>query len=178
MALGIFGIFFLAFFVLAYFIYAGLNKTHKETIFRLTKIEALLRERHTVIAPMAKLAKKIIIKQDLLFEEIEKLRKHSEKAIDQSNPIEVAEFLQTEALLQNKMEDVIVFSEKNKELKNDNRWYKGQNLYFEFEQPLKEEREKYNAEVKDLNKKVRLFPSNLVANMMDIKAMPLFNIID
>ena len=105
-----------------------------------------------------------------LIEDITKLRTQA------ANANEMSEKIKLDNAIKGKMEQLMVNFENYPQLKSDATMVQAMETYAEVEEHIAAARRFYNSAVNELNNAVEIFPSSIIAGMLNIKAKPYFEI--
>ena len=109
-----------------------------------------------------------------LLEDITKLRAQAAKIPADLN--NAAQKLDLDANIAGKMGQLMVAVENYPQLKSDQTMIQAMQTYNEQEEHIAAARRFYNSAVLELNNAVEIFPSSMVAAMLNIKQLPFFEV--
>jgi LemA protein len=158
----------------AYGLYVNLIKKKNKAKEAFSGIDVQLKKRTDLIPNILAIAKKYMSHEAGLLEEITKLRSQASTPVDPTDANAIQQKLAIENQLGSKMGSFMVTVENYPELKADQTMVQAQRTYNEVEEQISASRRFYNSAVNDLNNLVEIFPSSLIANMINIKAFPFF----
>jgi LemA protein len=158
----------------AYGIYVGLIKKKNKAKEAFSGIDIQLKKRTDLIPNILAIAKKYMSHEAGLLEEITKLRSQAGTATNPADAGAIKDKLALESQLSSKMGSLMVSVENYPELKADQTMMQAQMTYNEIEEQISASRRFYNSAVNELNNSVEIFPSSLIASLINIKAFPLF----
>ncbi|MBR2386087.1 LemA family protein [bacterium] len=152
--------------------YVTLIKIRNKTKEAFSGINIQLKKRYDLIPNILTLANKFMQHEKGLFEEITKLRT---QALSLPNDPNLAgQKLELDSKIKNLMGQVMVSVENYPELKSDTSMITAMQTYNEVEEHIAAARRFYNSAVNELNNKVEIFPSSLVASMIGVKGQEFF----
>ena len=152
--------------------YVTLIKIRNKTKEAFSGINIQLKKRYDLIPNILTLANKFMQPEKGLFEEITKLRT---QALSLPNDPNLAgQKLELDSKIKNLMGQVMVSVENYPELKSDTSMITAMQTYNEVEEHIAAARRFYNSAVNELNNKVEIFPSSLVASMIGVKGQEFF----
>lgn len=129
-----------------------------------------LKKRYDLIPNILTIAKKFMEHERSLIEDITKLRTQA------ANANEMSEKIKLDNAIKGKMEQLMVNFENYPQLKSDATMVQAMETYAEVEEHIAAARRFYNSAVNELNNAVEIFPSSIIAGMLNIKAKPYFEI--
>jgi len=135
-------------------------------------IDVLLKKRYDLIPNLVETAKQYMGYESRLLTEVTELRG---KAMSVGNTQE--ERLKLDSALAQKLGTLMVVAENYPDLKANQSFTLIQNSWKELEDQIAMARATYNQSVTQYNNAVEMFPTNLVATMMDYKTKSLFEVI-
>ena len=133
-------------------------------------IDVQLKKRYDLIPNILTIAKKFMEHERSLIEDITKLRTQA------ANANEMSEKIKLDNAIKGKMEQLMVNFENYPQLKSDATMVQAMETYAEVEEHIAAARRFYNSAVNELNNAVEIFPSSIIAGMLNIKAKPYFEI--
>ena len=133
-------------------------------------IDVQLKKRYDLIPNILTIAKKFMEHEKSLIEDITKLRMRAASAQDMSEKIKL------DNTIKGKMDQLMVNVENYPQLKSDATMVQAMQTYAEVEEHIAAARRFYNSAVNDLNNAVEIFPSSVIAGMLNIKAKPFFEV--
>ncbi len=157
-----------------YIIYASLIKTRNTAQEALSGIDVQLHKRHDLIPNLLAIAKRFMEHEKELLTDITALRQQAVNLNAKSGAAEAEKAFQVEAQLQAKMGQFMVQVEAYPDLKSDTQMLEAQRAYTEVEANIAAARRFYNSAATDLKNAVEIFPSSMVAGMINISPMPFF----
>ncbi len=162
--------------VLAYYLYARLIKLKNNTLEALSSIDVQLKKRHDLIPNILTIAKKFMDHEDAVLTKVTQMRAISNSDYDKNKPEEVAQHIEANKGLQSAMMNLFAVAENYPDLKSQDTMIRAQETFEEVEGHISAARRFYNSCVTDLKNAVDIFPSSIIAGMINIKAMPYFEI--
>ena len=164
------GIFLLV--VILYFLYASLIKKKNKVKEAMSGIDVQLKKRYDLIPNMLNMAKKFMEHEKGLMTEIVRLRTEAMKKSFNGSP---KEMMDLDNLIDSKLKEFWVSVENYPDLKSNQTMVQAMQSFNEVEEHIAAARRFYNSSVNDLKNAVEIFPGNVLALMLGIKAdMPFF----
>lgn len=155
-----------------YGIYVSLVKRRNKVKEAASGIDVQLKKRYDLIPNLLQMAQKYMEHEKSLMEEIVRLRTD---AIRKNFNNEPQEMMNLDNLLNMKMRDFMLSVENYPDLKSNQTMLQAMQSFNEVEEHIAAARRFYNASVNDLKNVAEIFPGNVVAAMVGIKAdMPFF----
>jgi len=164
----------LALVALFYFWYVAIITRRNKALEALSGIDVQLKKRLDLIPNILKIAKKFMEHEVAIFNEVTALREGLAKSYDNKNIAEVENHLKMSQDLAQKMQGLMVRVENYPELRSSQNMIEAQQSYNEVEAQIAAARRFYNAAVNSLSNSIQIFPGNLLANLIGIKPMPLY----
>lgn len=162
--------------ILFYRIYASLIRYRNHALEALSSIDVQLRQRHDLLPPILQLAHRFITHEKSLLTEVTQLRTEVQKSYTPTDPDAVQQHLHNEAALQNGMQRIFAVAENYPELQSSATFVQAQQTFNSVEGHIAAARRFYNTAVTRLNNRVQIFPGSLVAKILRIRQMPLFEL--
>lgn len=157
--------------VIIYGIYYSLIQKKNKVKEAFSSIDVQLKKRYDLIPNVLFIANKFMEHERGLLEDITKLRAQAAKLpADLSN---AEQKIQLDGAIAGKMGQLMVAVENYPQLKSDQTMLQAMQTYNEQEEHIAAARRFYNSAVLDLNNAVEIFPSSMIAAMLNIKQMPL-----
>lgn len=153
-----------------YLIYVQLIKKKNQVKQAEGSIDVQLKKRYDLIPNILTIAKKFMEHERSLIEDITKLRTQA------ANANEMSEKIKLDNAIKGKMEQLMVNFENYPQLKSDATMVQAMETYAEVEEHIAAARRFYNSAVNELNNAVEIFPSSIIAGMLNIKAKPYLEI--
>lgn len=153
-----------------YLIYVQLIKKKNQVKQAEGSIDVQLKKRYDLIPNILTIAKKFMEHERSLIEDITKLRTQA------ANANEMSEKIKLDNAIKGKMEQLMVNFENYPQLKSDATMVQAMETYAEVEEHIAAARRFYNSAVNELNNAVEIFPSSIIAGMLNIKAKPFFEV--
>ena len=144
-----------------YLIYVQLIKKKNQVKQAEGSIDVQLKKRYDLIPNILTIAKKFMEHERSLIEDITN---------------EMSEKIKLDNAIKGKMEQLMVNFENYPQLKSDATMVQAMETYAEVEEHIAAARRFYNSAVNELNNAVEIFPSSIIAGMLNIKAKPYFEI--
>lgn len=135
-------------------------------------IDTQLKRRYDLIPNIVETVKGYAKHEKSTFEEVTKARN---MAMDAKT---VPEQQKAENMLSGALKSLFALSENYPELKANQNFLNLQETLKEVEDNIQHSRRFYNATVRDMNTKIEVFPSNIIANMFSFKKRDFFEIED
>ena len=158
--------------IIFYFIYVQLIKARKKVKEASSGIDVQLKKRYDLIPNLLNMAAKFMEHEKTLMEEITKLRTQAMENSFSGNPKQQIEL---ENLLDKKLKDFTLSVENYPDLKSNQTMLQAMNSLNEVEEHIAAARRFYNASVNELKNTAEIFPGNVVAKLVNVKAdMPFF----
>ena len=131
-------------------------------------IDTQLTRRYDLIPNIVESVKGYAKHESALFEKVAALRS---QAMQATTPAEKG---QTENMLTETLKSLFAVAENYPQLKANENFMQLQNTLKEIEEHIQLSRRYYNGTVRDLNTKIQVFPSNLIANLFHFQAREFF----
>lgn len=164
--------------LIGYWLYVRLIRRRNQALEALSSIDVQLRKRHDLIPNALKLANKFMSHERNLLDELTRLRTQAQQSYDASDADAVAGHLNAEGGLQAGMRQLFAVAENYPELRSSETIVQAQQTFNEVEGHIAAARRFYNSAVTQLNNAVQIFPGSVIASLINIKAMPFFEIED
>ena len=158
----------------AYSIYVSLIKKKNKAKEAFSSIDVQLKKRYDLIPNVLFIANKFMEHERGLLDDITRLRAQAAKL-----PAELSNAEQTLNLdkeIPTKLGQLMVNVENYPQLKSDQTMIQAMQTYNEQEEHIAAARRFYNSAVLELNNAVEIFPSSLIASMLNIKQLPFFEV--
>ena len=137
-------------------------------------IDVQLKRRHDLIPNLVETVKGYAKHESEVFQKVTKARTQAISSASSSPAVQA----QNENMLNQALKSVFAISENYPELKADQNFLKLQEELAATEDKIQASRRFYNANVRDLNTKIEVFPSNIVANMFGFQKKEFFELED
>lgn len=160
----------IAILVIIYLIYVSLIKKKNNVREAFSSIDVQLKKRYDLIPNILFIANKFMEHERELLTNITKLR--SEAAKMPADMTKAQEKIDLDNKISSLMGQLMVAVENYPQLKSDQTMIQAMQTYSEQEEHIAAARRFYNAAVKDLNNAVEIFPSSVMALILNIKTMP------
>ncbi len=157
-----------------YGIYYSLIQKKNKAKEAFSSIDVQLKKRYDLIPNVLFIANKFMEHERGLLEDITKLRAQAAKIPADLN--NAAQKLDLDANIAGKMGQLMVAVENYPQLKSDQTMIQAMQTYNEQEEHIAAARRFYNSAVLELNNAVEIFPSSMVAAMLNIKQLPFFEV--
>lgn len=158
--------------VLFYVLYVSLIKKKNKVKEAVAGIDVQLKKRYDLIPNLLNMAKKFMEHEKGLMTEIVTLRTEAMKKSFNGNPQEIMEL---DGLIDAKLKDFWLSVENYPDLKSNQTMVQAMQSFNEAEEHIAAARRFYNASVNELKNAVEIFPGNVVASIIGVKAdMPFF----
>lgn len=160
--------------IVFYLIYRSVILKKNKAKEAFSSIDVQLKKRYDLIPNVLFIANKFMEHERGLLEDITKLRAQAAKLpADLSN---VSQKLDLDNTIAGKMGQLMVSVENYPQLKSDQTMIQAMQTYNEQEEHIAAARRFYNSAVLELNNAVEIFPSSVVAAMLNIKQLPFFEV--
>jgi len=160
--------------IIFYSLYVRIIKKRNKALEAFSGIDIQLKKRFDLIPNVLKLAKKFMDHEKELLQKITELRTSVQKLPETKNTNNIGERLALEQQLSSKMGSLFVAVENYPDLKSDKSILQAQQTYNEIEEHISAARRFYNSAVNALNNTVQIFPGNMVASIINVESMKLF----
>ena len=160
--------------ILFYLIYVGLIQKKNKVKEAFSSIDVQLKKRYDLIPNILVIANKFMEHERGLIESVTKLRAQAVKMPSDLSSVE--DKLKLDSEIQKQMGQLMVSVENYPQLKSDQTMMTAMQTYNEVEEHIAAARRFYNSAVLELNNAVEIFPSSVVALIINIKNMPFFEI--
>lgn len=162
----------LAIIVALYSLYVQLIQKRNKVKEAMGGIDVQLEKRYDLIPNILTIAKKFMEHERGLMEEITKLR--TQAAGLRSTADTISEKINLDNAIASRMGQLMVNVENYPQLKSDQTMIQAMQTYSEVEEHIAAARRFYNSAVNDLNNAVEIFPSSMIAGMLNIRSYPFF----
>lgn len=170
----IIGIVIFAILLVIYLIYVSLIQKKNKVKESFSSIDVQLKKRYDLIPNILVIANKFMEHERNLIENVTKLRAQAVKM--QSDFNNISDKIKLDSEIQKQMGQLMISVENYPQLKSDQTMIQAMQTYNEVEEHIAAARRFYNASVLELNNAVEIFPSSLIALMLNIKTMPFFEV--
>jgi LemA protein len=157
-----------------YALYSKLVKARNMAQAALSSIEIQLRKRYDLIPNVLSIAKEYMDHEKSTFDQITKLRTQAMNNSDAEEPDAVAKLFIDDAKLSGMMGKLVVSMEAYPELRAVESMTQAMKTYQDVEDNISASRRFYNSAVNELKNAVDIFPSSIIANAINISAMPFY----
>ncbi len=157
-----------------YFWYAQIIARRNKALEALSGIDVQLKNRSDLIPNILKIAKSFMEHEKQIFSEIVALREKIDLDYNRKNPAEISKHLEASEQLSQKMQSFVLKAEAYPELKSNQNMLQAQQTFNEVEAQISAARRFYNSAVASLRNSIQIFPGNLLAQITNIKDMPMF----
>ncbi len=164
--------------VMMYWLYARLITRRNQALEALSGIDVQIRKRANLIPNVLGIAKRFLEHERSLLDDVTKARTQFDKPYNQADAAAVQEHLKAADDVQNRLTRLFAVAEGYPELTSNSVMVEVQEAYQEVEAKISAARRFYNSAVTDLNNAVQIFPSFVIANVINISAMPYFELDD
>jgi len=161
-------------FLVFYFWYTIIISRLNKALEALAGVDVQLQNRLELIPNILTIAKKFMEHEEKIFTEVTKLREQLSQNYDSKNPEELKKHLELVAELSQKMNNFMVRAENYPELKSSQNMLQAQQSYNEVEAQIAASRRFYNSAVASLRNSIQIFPGNIIAAIVQVKTMPLY----
>lgn len=156
-----------------YIVYMGIIKKKNKVLEAFSSIDVQLKKRYDLIPNIITIAKAFMEHERNLMEEVTKLR--AEAVNIKSDIKNLREKLSIDSEVAGKMAMLLAAVENYPNLKSDKTMLFTMQTYNEVEEHIAAARRFYNSAVNELNNAVEIFPSSMIAAMLNIKAKDFFS---
>ncbi|MBS4759738.1 MAG: LemA family protein [Clostridium sp.] len=157
-----------------YFLYAGVIQKKNKVQEAFASIDVQLKKRYDLIPNILAIAQKFMEHERSLIEDITKLRT---QAINLGNNYSnIDKKIDLDAQIRDKMKQMMIAVENYPQLKSDQTMVIAMQTYNEVEEHIAAARRFFNAAALDLKNAVEIFPSSVIAKMLNIKSTEFFTI--
>ena len=158
--------------VVFYTLYVSIVKKKNKVKEATAGIDVQLKKRYDLIPNLLNMAQKFMEHEKGLMTEIVHLRTEAMKKTFDGNPKELMEL---NNLIDTKLKDFWLSVENYPDLKSNQTMIQAMQSFNEVEEHIAAARRFYNASVNDFKNAVEIFPGNVIAGMIGVKAdMPFF----
>lgn len=158
----------------AYNLYVSVIKKKNKVIEAFSGISVQLKKRYDLIPNILTIANKFMEHEKGLMEEVTALRT---KAMSLPNDLDsLGKKLALDAEIKSKMGQIMVAVENYPQLKSDQTMMTAMQTYNEIEEHIAAARRFYNSAVLELNNAVEIFPSSMIAGMLNIRKQEFFQV--
>ena len=158
----------------AYNLYVSVIKKKNKVIEAFSGISVQLKKRYDLIPNILTIANKFMEHEKGLMEEVTALRT---KAMSLPNDLDsLGKKLALDAEIKSKMGQIMVVVENYPQLKSDQTMMTAMQTYNEIEEHIAAARRFYNSAVLELNNAVEIFPSSMIAGMLNIRKQEFFQV--
>lgn len=155
-----------------YGIYASLIKKRNKAMEAFSSIDVQLKKRYDLIPNILTIVQKFMEHERGLMEEVTKLRT---QVMGLPNNFEnIDRKIALDGEIANKMGQIMVAVENYPQLKSDQTMVTAMQTYNEVEEHISAARRFYNSAANELKNAVEIFPSSLIARMINVKAVDFF----
>lgn len=158
----------------AYNVYVALIKTKNKTLEAFSAVSVQLKKRYDLIPNILEIANKFMEHERGLMEEITQLRTQAMKLPSDIDNINLQAKIDTQ--IRDKMGQIMVAVENYPQLKSDQTMVSAMQTYNEVEEHIAAARRFYNSAVLELNNMVEIFPTSVVASMVNVSQKDFFQI--
>ena len=162
--------------IVLYNLYTQLIKKKNKVKEAMGGIDVQLNKRYSLIPNILTIANKFMEHERGLMEAITSLRTKASSI--RSDADTIGKKIQLDNEIASKMGQLMVNVENYPQLKSDQTMIQAMQTYSEVEEHIAAARRFYNSAVNDLNNSVEIFPSSLIAAMVNIKSYPFFEASD
>lgn len=157
-----------------YALYVSLIRKRNKVKEATSGIDVQLKKRYDLIPNLLQMAEKFMVHEKSLMTEIVRLRSEAMKKTFDSNPKET---MKLSGQLDSCLRDFMLSVENYPDLKSNQTMLQAMQSFNEVEEHIAAARRFYNASVNDLKNTAEIFPGNVVAALVGVKAdMPFFEV--
>lgn len=149
-------------------VYNGLINLKNRTDEANSDIDVQTKLRYDAIPNLVETVKGYAKHEKSVFTEVTRARTEAMQAKD------IHDKAEKENMLTQTLKSLFAVAENYPELKADQNFGKLQDTIYEIEEKIENSRKFYNANVRDFNIKIEVFPNNVIANMLGFKRRELF----
>ncbi len=160
--------------IVLYMLYSKLIKARNMAQAALSSIEIQLRKRYDLIPNVLSIAKEYMKHEQSTFDQITKLRTEAMNNSDAEDPNSVAKLFSDDAKLSGMIGKLVVSMEAYPELRAVESMTQAMKTYQDVENNIAAARRFYNSAVNELKNAVDIYPSSIIANAINIDAMPFY----
>lgn len=157
-----------------YFWYSSIITRKNKVSEALSGVDVHLKKRSDLIPNILTIAKKFMEHEEQIFSEVTRLRETLNQSYDTKNIDEVKSHLASSSELSLQMSNLMLRAENYPDLKSNQNMLQAQQSYNEVEEQIAAARRFYNSAVGDLRNSIQIFPGNLIAALVGVKDMPMF----
>lgn len=158
----------------AYNLYVSIIKKKNKVMEAFSGISVQMKKRYDLIPNILTIANKFMEHEKSLMEEVTALRA---KAVSLPNNLDnLGKKLALDSEIRSKMGQLMVAVENYPQLKSDQTMTNAMQTYNEIEEHIAAARRFYNSAVLELNNAVEIFPSSVIAGMLNIHKQEFFQI--
>ena len=166
--LGIIGVIILAVLSAPYRWYVKVIKDKNNVLEAFSSIDVQLKKRYDLIPNILTIAQKFMNHERALLEDITNLR------VKANNIKNIEDKVNLDKEISSKMHQLFVNVENYPQLKSDATMVQAMETYSEVEEHISATRRFYNSAVKELNNTVEIFPTSMMASILNIRKYPFF----
>ena len=155
-----------------YILYVSLIKKKNKVLEAFSSVDVQLKKRYDLIPNVLTIAQKFMDHEKTLIEEVTALRTQYQKM--ESLPDNINDKMKLNNALSSKLNSLFVACENYPQLKSDQTMIVAMQTYNDVEEHISAARRFYNSAVNELNNAVQIFPSSLIASMINIKTYEFF----
>lgn len=156
-----------------YIIYADIIKKKNKVLEAFSSVDVQLKKRYDLIPNIIAIAKAFMEHEKSLMAEVTNLRAQAMEI--KSDFKNINEKLSLDSIIAKKMQQFFVLSEQYPQLKSDKTMMTVMQTYNEVEEHIAAARRFYNSATYELNNAVEIFPSSIIAKMLNIKSKDFFS---
>ncbi len=157
-----------------YCVYVGLIRKRNKAMEAFSSIDVQLKKRYDLVPNILTIAQRFMEHERGLMEEITKLRTQLKDL--PANLENIDRKIALDGQLADKMGQIIVAVENYPQLKSDQTMITAIQSYNEVEEHISAARRFYNSAANELKNAVEIFPSSLIARMINVKSVDFFKI--
>ena len=157
---------------LIYQMYVSVIQKKNKVLEAFSSVDVQMKKRYDLIPNILTIANKFMEHEKGLLEEVTRLRSQAMALPNDTNSI--GKKLQLDSQIKGLMGQIMVAVENYPQLKSDQTMMTAMYTYNEVEEHIAAARRFYNSAVNELNNKVEIFPSSLVASMIGVKGQEFF----
>ena len=166
--LGVIGVVVLTLLSAPYRWYVKVIKDKNNVLEAFSSIDVQLKKRYDLIPNILTIAQKFMDHERALLEDITNLR------VKANNVKNIEDKATLDKEISSKMHQLFVNVENYPQLKSDATMVQAMETYSEVEEHISAARRFYNSAVKELNNTVEIFPTSMMASILNIRKYPFF----
>ncbi len=154
--------------------YIAIISRRNKVLEALSGVDVQLKKRLDLLPNILTIAKKFMTHEESIFSQLTLLREGLQKEYNEKDTNSVNSYLKSSREFEEKMQNLMLRVENYPELRSSENMIIAQQAYNEIEEQIAAARRFYNAAVNSLTNAIQIFPGNILAKIINVKAMPLF----